>query len=259
MNYGLYISATGVLASIYRQDVIANNLANVNTTGFKRDLVTFKQRDAVRQEDGLSFMDSNAMLEKLGGGVHVGKTRIDFGQGPLEASNSDFDFAIQNNGFFVVRMDGDSRGEHFAFTRDGRMTLDTRNRLVLATNGKPVLDVNDRPIVLDPTYDISVQADGGIMQNGKMVAMIQLADFPDHTQLHKQGHGLFTASENALNNRKPAEGTIRQGFLEQSTVDPIVSMMEIADAGRMAQANANMMRYHDQMIQRAASTLGRVV
>ncbi|MFG0252977.1 MAG: flagellar basal body protein, partial [Phycisphaerales bacterium JB038] len=69
MNYGLYTSATGVLAGMYRQDVLANNLANVNTTGFKQDFVTFKQRDPARLEDGLLHLDSNQMLEQLGAGV----------------------------------------------------------------------------------------------------------------------------------------------------------------------------------------------
>jgi flagellar basal-body rod protein FlgF len=258
MNYGLYTSATGVLAGMYRQDVLANNLANVNTTGFKQDFVTFKQRDAARIEDGLLHLDSNEMLERLGAGVHVGENRVDFGQGGLESTGGDLDLALEQSGFFAVRTGASEAGEGLAFTRDGRLSLDSDGRLVLAASGLPVLDVNDRDIYLDTSRDVLVQSDGTIVQEGRPMARIQVSDFPAPERLQKKAAGLFIAPGTDLENRIEGAGRVRQGFLEGSTVDPIHTMMAISAAGRMASSNAEMMRVHDGMISRAVNTLGRV-
>lgn len=258
MNYGLYISATGVLANMYRQDVLAANLANVSTTGFKQDFVTFKARDPARIEDSLFHLDSNEMLERLGAGVHIGKNRVDYSQGPLEPTYNDLDLALERSGFFAVRISASQDGEEIGFTRDGRLTLDGDGRLVMAASGLPVLDPQDRPIYLDTSAGMLVQADGTIIQRGEPVARIQIADFPDRKLLQKKEGGLFVPPGDALENRIPAEARIRQGFLEASTVDPIQAMMAIAEAGRMASSNAEMMRVHDEMMSRAVNTLGRV-
>lgn len=259
MNYGLYISATGVLANMYRQDVIAGNLANVNTTGFKQDHVTFKLREPARIEDGLFQIDSNAMLERLGGGVHLGRNRVDFTQGPLEPTGNDLDLALERQGFFAVRTSASKDGEALGFTRDGRMSLDSSGRLVLASSGLPVLDVNDRPIHLNTSAGLLVQQDGTIVQEGRSVARIQIADFPDRGQLKKQAAGIFTPRGDALENRIAGAARIRQGYLEGSTVDPIQAMMAISAAGSLASTNIEMMRSQDEMIGRAVNTLGRVV
>ena len=88
MNYGLYLSASGVLTNTYRQDVFANNLANVETPGFKPDLPSIRQRDPEAIEDNLGFQGSNELLDRLGGGVLAGQQRINFNQGTLRPTGN---------------------------------------------------------------------------------------------------------------------------------------------------------------------------
>lgn len=105
MNYGLQISASGVLTSMYRQDVLANNLANMSTVGYKPDVPTTMLRDPARIEDDLGFMPSNDLIERLGAGVLSAPNRVSFAQGALETTNRPMDLAIEGDGFFVVRND----------------------------------------------------------------------------------------------------------------------------------------------------------
>src|SRR5437667_10189719 len=100
MIYGLYLSATGVLANTYRKDVIANNLANSETVGFKRHLASFQQRPPESQTMGRPDL-SNPMLDNLGGGFLVAPTQIDTSQGDLETTGNNLDAAIYGKGFFA--------------------------------------------------------------------------------------------------------------------------------------------------------------
>ena len=102
MQYGLYLSAAGVITSSYRQDVISNNIANAETTGFKRDLATFEQRPMADQTDPLKASFSSKLLDKIGGGTFASPTYIDASQGMIEPTNNDLDAAIEGNGYFEV-------------------------------------------------------------------------------------------------------------------------------------------------------------
>src|SRR5687767_1053211 len=104
MIYGLYASASGVLSNSYRQDVIANNIANAETVGFKRDLAVFQERRTAAQRAGLSPRRwSNPALERLGGGVGAAATYVDLSAGELETTGRPLDLAIHGEGFFAVR------------------------------------------------------------------------------------------------------------------------------------------------------------
>src|SRR3954468_12507464 len=113
MIYGLYLSASGVLASSYRQDVIANNLANAETVGFKKDVALFNQRLTEAQQRRLAVMPgqvnpTDPMLERIGGGLLAHPTTIDTAQGELEPTGSPTDVAIEGQGYFAVE---EARGQ----------------------------------------------------------------------------------------------------------------------------------------------------
>ena len=210
MNYGLQISASGALASIHQQDALTNNLANINTTGFKPILTGTMFRDAVRQEDGLGHMNSSSLMERLGGGVLAAQTRIDFAQGTLEATDNDTDLAIQGDGFFVV---GDPSNP--TLTRDGRFTINNQGTLVMVTNGSPLLSTGNKPIEVDPSLgDLSISSDGTVSQAGETIATIQIANVPDLSNLTKLGSGLFGSKFGNNLDLIDATGIIRQGMLE---------------------------------------------
>lgn len=258
MNYGLYMAAAGALTSMHRQDVLTNNLANLNTVGFKPLMAVARQRETARAEDGLGNLPSNDLLERLGAGPLLAPTRVSMAQGRLETTNNPLDLAIEGKGFFVIRDQADGSTQRMRLTRDGRFALDSRGRLVMRTQGLPVLDRSNRPIFLAPGQSPTISTDGVIRQGGTEVARIQVVAVPDPTRLERLGESLFAASSEQLESGSPARGTIHQGSVEGSAVNEISALMKISGASGAVQANIGMIRYHDQMMDRAINVLGRV-
>src|SRR5256714_3183439 len=120
MIYGLYLSATGVVTNSYRQDVIANNLANAETVGFKKDLASFVERRTAAAERGLGSGSSDPMMEHLTGGLWTLPTTVDVSQGELEATGHNLDCAVVSKGYFLAQ---DGKGQQ-NLTRDGRFAID---------------------------------------------------------------------------------------------------------------------------------------
>jgi len=253
MDYGLQISASGALASMHQQDALTNNLANINTTGFKPVLTGTMFRQAARQEDNLYQLSSDAMLERLGGGVLSAPEVINFAQGALESSKSEFDMAIDGDGFFVV---GDAGSPQL--TRDGRFTLDSENRLVMSTTGVPVLSESNAEIFIDPLQGpIEVSSEGVIFQGGAPINQIGIADVPDRSVLINAGGGRFASRNNAPLNLGQADGSVRQYKLESSSSSEIQALMKIQSASRSAQSNIGMIDLQNRLMQRAINTFGR--
>jgi len=254
MNYGMQISASGAQAAMFRQDSIANNLANLNTVGFKPVMASAMHRQHVRAEDNLWNLPSDTLLEQLGGGVLSGRTAIDFKQGPLQISANDLDLGIQGEGFFTV---GD--GANPALTRDGRFTLDDTGRLIGTTSALPVLDTDANPIFIDRTLgDVSISSDGQITQNGIPGQTIRISDVADRASLVKAGNGLFAHESGRPLDLLEANGLIRQNMTEGSAVDEIGTMMGITSASRAAQSNISMIDMQNRMLESLVNRFARI-
>lgn len=257
MYYGIQLAASGALTSLYRTDVLANNLANVSTAGFKPDLVYTRQRDTARVEDDLPFLPSNDLLEHLGAGAHMAPNAVDHRQGDLAQTGNTLDLAIEGEGFFVLRALTDGDDTMHRFTRDGRFTLDASSRLVSVTTGLPVMSEANRPIVLRSEGGVTVDADGLIRQGGDPVARIQVRDVPDRGLLTRVGDGQFALNEEAINRSVPAPGAVRQGMLEGSAVNAVDAMIGVQNAARAVGTNIAMIAYQDRMIEQAINTFAR--
>lgn len=250
----MQISATGAWAAISRQDALTSNLANLNTVGFKPMLAGAMHRDPVRQEDGLHHWPSDALLERLGGGVLTAPAMIDFTQGAIEVTGSPLDLAIQGDGFFVVGNPDDP-----GLTRDGRLAMAQDGTLVMATTGLPLLDEAGQPIRIDPAGgSISVGSDGTIAQNGVVLARLWLADVPDRDVLKKVGQGLFADRNDAPLTLIAANGMVRQESVESSAVNEIDALLQIQNASRAAQSNFGMLDMQNRMLDRLVNTFGRM-
>lgn len=266
MNYGFNIAAGGVLAAMHRQDVAANNLANIETAGFKIDQAATIPRAAARDEDGLYDLPSNKLLERLGAGVLLAPSRTAFTQGPLQSTSNPLDVAIQGDGFFMIQAKdagkGGSGASSVTLTRDGRFTLDRSGKLVTVADGATVLDASRRPIVLNPLGGkVTIDRDGTIKQAATgetAVAGIGLVEIPDARRLTKQGAGRFTVPESVLASARRGTGELVQGSIERSNVDAVQAMMKITDASNDAAAATRIMSMHDELLGRAINTLGRV-
>lgn len=256
MDYGLSISASGALTAMYRMDVLANNLANMSTAGFKPDVPVAKQR-AVAPMEG-EQTPSNQLLERLGGGVHQGVTRVSFEQGALNDSTGNLDLGIQGEGFFVLRERSEGNADGLRLTRNGRFTLDSQSRIVHVDSGMPVLsNVND-VITVNPSLPVRINGDGSVSQNGTEISRIKLAKVADTSRLAKAGQSMFVAPVEVLSSKLEASGIIRQGALEQSTVDPLSATMQITAAARAFESNITMMQMGNKMLDRAVNGLGRM-
>jgi flagellar basal-body rod protein FlgB len=258
MNYGMYLSATGVLTNSYRQDVIANNLANAETVGFKRNLALFHERLAeqivARQSGALSFDSADPLFDLMTGGTLAAPTAVDTRQGELEQTGNTLDVAIQGSGYFAVQHGNDKH-----LTRDGRFILDRAGNLILANSaGDRVLDVRGKPIAIDPSLSphLSITDDGQISAQGVTLAQIGLFDVPNPHQLVKRGRTLLSYPNPS--EFTPGAGSLRSKFVERSNVDPTLELTQLMDAQRQLEANANMIRYQDQAMGKLVNEVGKI-
>ena len=256
MNYGLYLSASGVLTNMYRQDVFANNLANANTVAFKRDVPAIRPRSPQAVETPLGFDVSQRLLDRLGGGVFAGPQQISFAAAPFRKTGNPLDAALEDpQAFFVVAQDDSAQP---ALTRDGRMTPNADGFLVTAVGGHLLLDTAGQPIAVNPSEPIELDAAGRVRQGQRVVGQLQITGVRDLTRLQKFGENLLIFKDGRDGRRPADQPTIKVGFVEASGVDPIKALLRLVEATKAVTANGNLIRYHDQMMDRAVNVLGRV-
>jgi flagellar basal body rod protein FlgG len=256
LNYGLEIAASGVLVNMHRTDVLANNLANMDTVGFKPDWAGSLARDPVRQEDGVLGLPSNRLLERLGAGVLASPTKTSFAQGPITETGRDLDLAIRGDGFFVVG--GEGGPSSLRLTRDGRFSRDPQGRLVAIASGLPVLNERGRPVVLAGGGRVQIGPDGTLTRDGEAVARLWIGRVADPGRLTKAGANLFASPAQTPEVATADQASIVQGSLEGSGVDEIRTMLDLTASAQAISASLGMVQYNDRLMDRAVNTLGRV-
>ena len=260
MLLGLYISASGLEANERRMAVGANNLANVNTVGFKVDEVVVEPLPRTGpQGSGTASMRSpgTAVLGLGGGGVRATRSITEFIAGPLDATGQPFDIALDTgvvaDGFLGVQ-GADGKGR---WTRDGRLTLDSAGRLVTQVGRLPVLDEQGQPIVIDPAGGaIAIDEAGRLHQGGSDLARLRLASFDRPDLLTKQGAGQFAAG--GTSQPGSFRGRVLQGHLEGSAADATGLLVTMIQVQRAYEANANMIRCQDQTLGLAVNTIAKI-
>lgn len=264
MIYGLYLSATGVLTNSYRQDVIANNIANAETVGFKRDLALFQERLTEAQDrrfrggppGGMPDGQTNDELEPLGGGLFLSPTKIDTKPGEFESTNNALDVAIHgDDGYFMVKdHDGNAR-----LTRAGSFMVDREGHLILAHSGQQVLDGNRKPIVLDGKLasQTEVGRDGQITQAGFPAGKIGVFSVADPAQLTKR-NGMLLDHPDVQALPAARNPQLFSGTIERSNVEPTTELAALMDAQRQLEANANMIKYQDATLGKLVNEVGKI-
>ncbi len=250
MPYGLYISAEGAHAQSKRLEVIANNLANVDTVGFKHELATFQARYAEAIEQGL-VAPEEGRLEDIGGGVEFLATQTVFAQGPLRHTRQKTDLAIEGEGFFVVEKDGE---EHLTRAGNFRVAADGELR---TQQGYPVLSDTGAPVVINPadtTWEITPT--GTLRQLGA-VENLAVARPESYAELLKVGENLFRPlAETELIPLE--ERRVIAGYLEGSSVKATTEMTAMVEASRVLEANINLMKAQDEMLSGLVNRVLRV-
>ena len=250
MAYGIYLSAEGASAQATRMEVIAHNLANVDTVAFKRELAVFQAAYAEAVEQGLDTPGSGS-INDVGGGVMLLQTKTDFSTGPLKRTEIPTDVAITGDGFFVVQ-----KGDQQFLTRAGNFRLTDRGDLV-TQQGYAVLAEGGSPITIEARNGpFEVTPAGAIRQMGaaQNLAIVQPAS---PGELVRVGENLFQAKSEPQP-VPPAARSVRPGYLETSGVRPTSEMVQLIEASRAIEANLNMMQTQDQMLSELVNRVMRV-
>jgi flagellar basal-body rod protein FlgG len=242
---GLYTAASGALVAQSQADVIANNLANVNTSGFKRTLLqvqTGPQLGLYRQQTepgGVRGTPRSAFVGALGLGAQVMDTPAVFEQGALAQTGNPLDLAIQGNAFFAIQTPQGVR-----YTRDGQFAQDATGRLMTA-DGSLVLGTNGPVRLQAGAGAVQIDQNGAITQNGRRVDTIALVQFRNLSQVRPEGDNRFVATA-AAGAANATGSTIHQGFLEKSNANVVRSMVDLIDAQRWFEANEKVIQTQDQ-------------
>ena len=251
MTYGMYLSAAGADVQSRRIEVLSNNLANVDTTGFKRELAAIQARASEAIELGL-VEPGTGREEDVGGGVGLRETMTNFALGAIMQTGIPTDLAIPSEklDFFTVSRDGEpmlTRAGNFSFDRIG---------MLVSSQGFPVLGANDQPIVSVPGGPPpQVNPDGSIRQGGNLIGVLKLQRVAHPGDLVHAGENLFRPlSETQAVPLQ--ERNLAVGFLEQSGVKPTIELMELTEASRAYQANISMIQHHDSVL---SSLVNRVM
>jgi flagellar basal-body rod protein FlgF len=233
-------------------DVVANNIANINTNGFKADHMLFEEYlNSKAHEDNFKLADRRISYVQDRG------TFRDFSEGALEQTNNPLDVAISGDAFFTVQSAGGER-----YTRDGNLQINSTGQLV-TSGGNPVLGTSG-PIVFQPTdHDIVVSADGTItVQEGSarvdsIRGKLRLVSFADAQKLLKQGDNLYAAGEGGAPTQD-IKSTVRQGYVEKSNVSSVVEMSRMIEINRTYANVANMLSQEADLHKSAIEKLADV-
>ncbi len=275
MFRGFYTAASGMLSQQRRAEILTNNLANVNTPGYKADqlsLRAFPEMLISRIHSGTTKKSGGKrMMFPVGTvntGVYVQDATPDFRQGDLRKTELPTDFALQNIAmpaneegisgtvFFILQ----NPGGGVQYTRNGNFTLDSRGFLTTAT-GYYVLDINGNPVQLE-NDGFRLTEDGYIEQNGAVVARLGIAFSENPNLLRKTGAGLYEPEEGELPSAYDAGPelafALKQGYVERSNVDAARTMTELLAAYRSFEANQKVLQAYDRSMDKAVNEIGKV-
>ena len=225
MERGLYIAASGMLAEQARQDLIAHDLANASTPGYKPDRVASKSFGEMLLHD----TRSGNTIGGLGLGTQIDKQVTDTSPGPLRDTGEPLDFAVEGGGFFAVKTPAGVR-----YTRDGQFSASSRGTLVTAA-GDDVLGPGGAPVRIGADGHVAAAAIG-------VVAL---------TNPRRQGDTLFTGTAAGA-----APGTVRPGAIEASAVDPVHTMVEMLGSLRAFESGQRVITTIDSTLAKAANQVG---
>jgi flagellar basal-body rod protein FlgG len=252
MLRSLYTAASGMKAQQFNVDTISNNLANANTSGFKKirpefqDLLYLTIRQPVAPEEAGAAGSPLGLF--IGLGVKSSGSQTIFEQGNLTPTGNPLDLAISGDGFFTVSQD-DSGGVVF-YTRDGSFKLDGNGNLV-TSDGYFVLDDSGSSITLDSTQSIDIARDGTI-SNGTETSVLGIVQFPNPAGLERVGHNLYSATAAAGEIIEPDEEnpgyTVEQQYLESSNVQVVDEMVNLITAQRAYEINSKAITASDEML-----------
>lgn len=281
MVRGLYTGASGMMATQSQLDIVANNLANVNTTGYKKETPILKAFPEMlirrTNADGvvtfpLGSYDLAPMVGSMGTGVELNESFTQFDQGTLIETSNSFDFALEGEGFLVVQTDAGER-----YTRAGDFTVssegylvDQEGNYVMGENGEIQIGRNnftvdtDGKIYINAEYEFDdmVNLADNDFENMELLDTLKIVNFNHTDYLEKEGYHLYKESdfsgepEEVSDDERPL---VYQGFLEGSNVNPVIEMTRMIEIQRLYEANQKAIQTHDSTLEKAVTQVARGV
>lgn len=259
MVRALYTAWTGMRNEQRRMDVVSNNMANANTTGFKKIDATsqsFDRQLAVKINDETT---GNDIIMGLGGvnlGVKIGETYFDMSQGGFKQTGDMYNFALSGKGFFTISTTNKAGVESTRYTRDGDFTV-TKDGFLVTKDGDYVLGEGGNRIQIPGanTIEVSVNELGEIYAGNDYVATFQIVDFESYEALSSYGENMYEPVEGAV--MTDADASVAQGYLEMSNVNMVTEMVDMIAITRAYETNQKMIQTVDQTLG-TATQLGRI-
>lgn len=250
MERGLYAAATGMLAQQAMQDVLAQNIANAGTVGYKQDAPTFRAVQGMALQRLNDGHGRGARIGDLGTGVKSDKVYIDWRSGPLTHTGNPLDAALRDGQFFAIQT---PQGERY--TRAGDLQLNASGQLITA-KGLPVLGVDNRPITAPTTGILSLDPAGNLNADGNAIAKLKIVTV-DPAQIVKEGDTLFRALTPA-SVRLAAAPQLQTGTLEQSNMDTVQGLVKLITISRGFDMAQRAVTTQDELLSKAASEIGKL-
>jgi len=275
MIRGIYTAASSMLVETIRQDMVSNNLANVDTPGFKRDQGIFKELPTMvlsKVNDGQIYpprpFQKFPKIGKLGTGVILDETHTDHSIGKFDYTGNQLDCALENpKSFFLVE-----RGNGIRFSRDGVFTINEEGFLVnnhgdfvLAESepspdpGAPLLNSDGKPtsefgrIQVGDKENIEIDTEGRVIVNGQPRFRLLQGMSSDRKAFRKEGSNAYVR---AYGDVQRSAGKVKQGYVEKPNFSLVEEMVKMIEVSRAYEANAKVIQTHDSLLDKAVNSVG---
>ncbi len=257
MNRGLYTAALGMTTQMNKMDVVSNNIANVNTSGYKKDEVvtrSFDEELMLRLHNEHDTVFDNKKIGTMNMGVTVDNIYTNFSTGSLEHTGGDLDLALNGDGFFIVETYGQNGDKQERFTRDGKFKISEDSKLV-TSGGFYVLDTEGKSIDLGNATTVTINDKGQIYSKEGLIANIAITSFEDNEFLRKEGSNFYFALDGAI--KTDSKANLMQGYVESSNVNTVNEMVEMITISRAYEANQKVITNYDNIMSKAATEIAR--
>lgn len=257
MIRGIYTSGWSMLANTKQMDIISNNLANVNTNGYKKDTViyeSFPETLIKRINDSKSTDNPSGRVGSMHLGNDVGEVFTYYTRGQLIKTDNSLDMAIADSdlAFFTVAVPLDNGNYVQRYTRNGAFALNANGQLV-TKEGYFVMGQGG--IITLESDDFTVLEDGTVTENGRVVERLLISEFENENALRKIGENLIEAAGVPANQ---FSGAVKQGYIEQSNVNAINEMVNMITVMRAYEANQKVFHAQDETLAKAVNEVGRI-
>lgn len=246
MSGSIYMAASGAEAQSIRMQILSNNLANINTSGFKEDRAVFRIPDDALNPD-------TSPGDAQGGGTFYSSvipmtSHTDYSRGPLQRTGNPLDVAIEGEGFFSIQTDQGVR-----YTRNGAFTINPEG-ILSTSDGDPVMGEGGE-ITIEGA-EIHVDGTGNVIVDGAITDKLRVVKISDTTALRKIGKTLFQLDENKGTEETLEYSGVQQGFLEGSNVNAVKVMTELIEVQRGYESYQKMIQTMGEMASRVISGVG---